>query len=81
MSARKSALRALLAALALVAALVFAACGETQDDESLVRLVVVGVRVERGGGSERRDPDRPEDRLDSQAARQPLRGVRALRHR
>ncbi len=34
MSARKSALRALLAALALVAALVFAACGETQDDES-----------------------------------------------
>jgi rhamnose transport system substrate-binding protein len=34
MSARTSALRALLAALALVAALVFAACGETQDDES-----------------------------------------------
>jgi rhamnose transport system substrate-binding protein len=34
MSARKSALRALLAALVLVAALVFAACGETQDDES-----------------------------------------------
>jgi rhamnose transport system substrate-binding protein len=33
MSARKSALRALLAALALVAALVFAACGETQDDQ------------------------------------------------
>ena len=33
-SARPHALRALITALALLAALVFAACGETQDDES-----------------------------------------------
>ena len=39
-------LRALLAALALVAALVFAACGETQDDQSS-SVERDAVRVER----------------------------------
>ena len=79
-SARPHALRVILVALALMAALAFAACGDTQDDEEASDS---GSSAAQGGQSrsECRDQEGAEDRLDPQAAGQPLRGVRALGRR
>ena len=65
-----------------MAALAFAACGETQDDERARRAARRRASPSRGGADpERRDQAGPQDGLDPQAARQPLRGDRALGRR